>query len=94
MPKKTEPKEKNTLAFEIARLNNIYKDLPPNQYAVAQGLIVQAARLRIRLDTLWEDIRKNGETEKFTQSEKQTRMSASGRQQDFSLRRTKTIKQL
>lgn len=55
---------------EIARLNQIYEGLPPNQFAVAQGLIVQAARLRVRLDTLWEDIRKNGETEQFTQSEK------------------------
>ena len=70
MPKKTALKKEQELQLEIERLNNIYKDLPPNQYAVAQGLIVQAARLRIRLDTLWEDIRKNGETEKFTQSEK------------------------
>ena len=55
---------------EIARLTEIYKNLPPNQFAVAQGLIVQAARLRVRLDQLWKDIQANGETEKFTQSEK------------------------
>ena len=55
---------------EIARLTEIYKDLPPNHFAVAQGLIVQAARLRVRLDRLWEDIQENGEIEKFTQSEK------------------------
>lgn len=55
---------------EIERLNQIYKDLPPNQFAVAQGLIVQAARLRVRLDKLWRDLKKNGETELFTQSEK------------------------
>ena len=55
---------------EIARLTEIYKDLPPNEFAVAQGLIVQAARLRVRLDKLWKDIRKNGETELFSQSDK------------------------
>ncbi len=55
---------------EIARLTEIYKDLPPNEFAVAQGLIVQAARLRVRLDKLWRDIRKNGETELFSQSDK------------------------
>ena len=55
---------------EIDRLTTIYKGLPPNQFAVAQGLIVQAARLRVRLDALWADIVENGETEKFTQSEK------------------------
>lgn len=55
---------------EIARLNEIYKDLPPNEFEVAQGLIVQAARLRVRLDALWRDIHKNGEVEMFSQSEK------------------------
>jgi hypothetical protein len=55
---------------EIRRLNEIYQDLPSNQFAVAQGLIIQAARLRIRLDQLWEDIQEHGETEQFTQSEK------------------------
>ena len=55
---------------EIARLTKIYKNLPPNKFAVAQGLIVQAARLRVRLNQPWEDIQENGETERFTQSEK------------------------
>lgn len=53
---------------EIERLTNIYKDLPPNEFAVAEGLIVEAARLRVRLDYLWKDIKKNGETEMFSQS--------------------------
>lgn len=62
--------KKVTEKSEIERLTDIYKDLPPNEFEVAQGLIVQAARLRVRLDSLWKDIKKNGETEKFTQSEK------------------------
>ncbi len=53
---------------EINRLKRIYASLPKNQRAVAQGLIVQAARLRISLDDLWEDIEKNGRTEMFSQS--------------------------
>lgn len=55
---------------EINRLKRIYKNLPPNQYAVAQGLIVQAARLRVRLDRLWQEIQEGGETEMFAQSDK------------------------
>ena len=55
---------------EIERLNVIYKDLPPNQYEVAQGLIIQAERLRVRLDALWRNIKKHGEVEMFSQSEK------------------------
>lgn len=65
-PEQARIAEKN----EVERLMAIYKDLPPNQFAVAQGLIVQAARLRARLDALWLDICCNGETELFTQSEK------------------------
>lgn len=48
----------------------IYSNLPKNRLAVAEGLIRQAARLRARLDMLWEDLQENGETESFTQSEK------------------------
>ena len=60
--------KKITEESEVSRLKKIYKDLPPNQFAVVQGLIVQAARLRVRLDQLWNDIQENGETEMFTQS--------------------------
>lgn len=63
-------KSKLTEAGEIRRLTKIYKALPPNKYAVAYGLIVQAARLRVRLDDLWRDLQENGETEMFSQSEK------------------------
>ena len=62
--------KKCTEKSEIKRLSDIYKNLPPNQFAVAQGLIVQAARLRVRLNQLWEDIQENGETEMFSQSDK------------------------
>lgn len=55
---------------EINRLRREYKDIPRNKMNVVQGLIVQAARLRISLDSLWEDIVENGDIELFSQSEK------------------------
>lgn len=59
-----------TEASEKRRLMKIYENLPPNQMKVVEGLIVEAARLRVRLDYLWRDLQDNGETELFTQSEK------------------------
>lgn len=53
---------------EYNRLMKIYKSLPANKLAVAEGLIRQAARLRDRLDMLWIDLQENGETELFSQS--------------------------
>ena len=61
---------KITEQSEIKRLSGIFRGLPPNQLKVVEGLIVEAARLRVRLDTLWRDLQENGETEQFTQSEK------------------------
>ena len=55
---------------EIERLTKIYETLPPKQLALAQGLIVQAARIRVRLDELSADINEHGMTEIFQQSEK------------------------
>lgn len=55
-------------ATEVKRLLSLYEGLPPKKYSLAQGLIVQAARLRVRLDVLWADIEENGEFEYFTQS--------------------------
>ena len=55
---------------EVERLTEIYKGLPPKQFALAQGLIIQAARLRVRLDKLWAELEEKGETEWFTQSDK------------------------
>ena len=48
---------KITEASEIRRLKRIYKGMEPNQLKVVDGLIVEAARLRVRLDYLWHDYR-------------------------------------
>lgn len=55
---------------EIERLLALYDKLPPKKLALANGLIQQAARLRVRLDYLWADIQENGEFEFFSQSDK------------------------
>lgn len=57
-------KEKN-------RLNRLFKDVPKNKLKTAEGLIIQAARLRVLLDEMWIDITENGDVELFSQSEKQ-----------------------
>ena len=55
---------------ETARLRRLYKNLPKNRKAVAEGLIAQAAGLRVRLNELNADIEANGLIELFSQSEK------------------------
>lgn len=62
--------QKITEKSEIARLNEIYSGLSKNQYAVVQGLIVQAARLRVQLNALNRDLHENGLLEMFSQSDK------------------------
>jgi len=57
--------------IEIERLTAIYQGLPPKKFALAQGLIVEAARLRARCDALWEDLAKNGEVEQFSQGDQE-----------------------
>ena len=54
---------------EHARLLTIFESLTPDELAVCDGLIWQAARLRIMLDDMWYDISENGDVEDFSQSE-------------------------
>ncbi|WP_306418988.1 hypothetical protein [Paucisalibacillus globulus] len=61
----------NRVESEAKRLKNLFKNIPKTQLDVAEGLITQAARLRILLDDNWKDILENGEYEKFSQSENQ-----------------------
>ena len=59
---------KITEKSELNRLRKIYATLPPNKLALAEGLIEEAARLRVRLNYLWNDLQQYGETEEFSQS--------------------------
>lgn len=56
---------------EKLRLQRLYKNIPTNQKKIVDGLIIQAARLRILLDEMWIDISENGDYELFSQSDKQ-----------------------
>ena len=56
---------------EKQRLKNLFGKVPSDKLNLVEGLITQAARLRILLDDNWKDIIENGEYEKFKQSENQ-----------------------
>lgn len=55
---------------EIRRLEEIFKDMPEDIKAIADGLIKQAAYMRIQLEDYIEDLDTNGYVEMFTQSPK------------------------
>lgn len=65
-------RKKDPVQKEVERLRAVYKDLPANQLVVVDGLIIQAARLRVSLDTLQEEINQEGLTQWFTQSPEKT----------------------
>ncbi|MDN6625849.1 MAG: hypothetical protein L0K82_01350 [Pisciglobus halotolerans] len=56
---------------ETNRLKKLFKDIPENKKRAVEGLIIQAARLRVLLDEMWIDITENGDYEPFSQSEMQ-----------------------
>ena len=55
---------------EANRLKRLFKEIPPNRKKLVEGLIIQAARLRVMLDDMWIDISEGGDYELFSQSEK------------------------
>lgn len=55
---------------EYRRLRRLFKGLPKNKLAIAEGLLHQAARTKVQLDNLYQDIAANGNTEFFSQSDK------------------------
>lgn len=68
---KTNPSaQKQAMIKEEKRLRKVFDALPANKKAIVDGLIVEAARLRVLLDSLYADIEENGATELFQQSDK------------------------
>lgn len=55
---------------EKERLRELFEAIPPNKLNLVEGLIIQAARLRVLLDEMWIDISENGDYEMFSQSDK------------------------
>ena len=53
---------------EYDRLSVLYQNIPSNKRALVDGLLLQAARLRVSLDDLYADLQKNGNTEMFKQA--------------------------
>ncbi|AMR06338.1 MULTISPECIES: hypothetical protein [Bacillus] len=56
---------------EVNRLKRIYKEMPKDTLLVVEGLIVEAADLRVRLEDIRKDLDENGYDEMFSQSENQ-----------------------
>lgn len=71
MPKEARTKTKDErIRGEKNRLNKIFRELPEKQKKLASSLIERAAFMRVELEDLEADIRENGWTEMFQQSEK------------------------
>ena len=66
--KKTKSTKTSREQKEYNRLSELYQNIPPNKRSLVDGLLWQAARLRVSLDDLWEDIKVNGNTELFKQA--------------------------
>ncbi|MDN8921232.1 hypothetical protein Q0O81_14395, partial [Staphylococcus aureus] len=49
--------DENLVLKETERLQVLYKDIPRKKLKVVDGLIILAARLRVMLDYMWEDIK-------------------------------------
>ena len=67
-PKRIKAVKKTREQEEYDRLSVLYQTIPANKRALVDGLLWQAARLRVRLDELYADLQKNGNTEMFKQA--------------------------
>lgn len=65
-------KKQREIKKEIKRLEEIYKDIDVKRKDLLPGLIENAAFTRITLKYLAENLKENGTTEMFSQSENQT----------------------
>ena len=68
MAKTTKTKTISREQAEYDRLSLLYQNIPQNKRSLVDGLLWLAARLRVSLDDLYEDIRVNGNTEMFKQA--------------------------
>lgn len=59
--------KESRIKAEKARLETLYDDLPESRHKVAAGLIDRASFMRVELEDLEEDLRKNGWAELFSQ---------------------------
>lgn len=71
MAMKKELTKEERVKKEVNRLKRIYKEMPKDTLMVVEGLIVEAADLRVRLEDIRKDLDENGYDEMFSQSENQ-----------------------
>lgn len=67
---KLEQTKEKRISAEKRRLKAKYKDLPKDTLAIVEGLLDEAAFMRIELADMKRDMIENGRVELFTQSEK------------------------
>lgn len=67
MTKKSKTPKISREQMEYDRLSALYQKIPANKRDLADGLLWQAARLRVSLDDLYSDIQEHGNTEMFQQ---------------------------
>ena len=70
MANKHEKTKEQRIRAEKARLRKLYRTLPKEAAGTVAGLIDQAAFMRVECEDMAEDLRENGWTEEFRQSEK------------------------
>ena len=70
MANQREKTKEQRIRAEKTRLRRIYKLLPKEAAGTVAGLIDQAAFMRIECEDMADDLRENGWTEKFKQSER------------------------
>lgn len=68
--KRKELTKEERIKKELNRLKKIFKNIPENSKKSTEGLLENAAFMRISLQDLAVDLRENGMTEMFSQSEK------------------------
>jgi uncharacterized protein YeeX (DUF496 family) len=71
MATKKELTKDERVSKEVARLRKIFKEMPKDNLDMVDGLIVEAADLRVRLEDIRKDLDINGYDEMFSQSESQ-----------------------
>ena len=70
MANQREKTKEQRIRAEKARLKKLYRNLPKEAAGTVAGLIDQAAFMRIECEDMADDLRENGWTEKFQQSER------------------------
>lgn len=70
MANRAEKTKEQRIRAEKARIKRLYRNLPKEAAGTVAGLIDQAAFMRVECEDMADDLRENGWTEPFRQSER------------------------